>query len=135
MILFYIRCCTCARCKNEVCLFRAETKRRAMGSFFAARHSGRFSKEEASQCSQCLAKFRMSANRLMKQHSHKLEIFWNHIIIVINNYFLERVDLSKLCQLHCCVSRAKKVSKIIEKCSSNYNIKASETERLAFMGN
>lgn len=55
---------TCARCKNDVCLFREDTKWRAMGSFLAARHSGRFSREEASQCSQCLAKLRISANRL-----------------------------------------------------------------------
>lgn len=57
---------TCARCKKEVCLFREDTKWRAMGSFLAARHSGRFSSDEANQRSQCLAKLRMSAKRLME---------------------------------------------------------------------
>lgn len=37
-----------------------------MGSFLAARHSGRFSSDEASQRSQCLAKLRISDKRLME---------------------------------------------------------------------
>lgn len=59
-------CSTWARCKKEVCLLSADTKWRAMGSFLAARHSGRFSSDEASQRSQCLAKLRISDKRLME---------------------------------------------------------------------
>lgn len=59
-------CFTWARCKKEVCLLSDDTKWRAMGSFLAARHSGRFSSDEASQRSQCLAKLRMSDKRLME---------------------------------------------------------------------
>lgn len=77
-LLLLWKCRTCARCKNEVCLFRDETKCRAIGSFLAARHSGRFSKEEASQCSQCLAKLRISANRLVNSDWSVL-LDWDHI--------------------------------------------------------
>ncbi|MEQ2205831.1 hypothetical protein XENOCAPTIV_015450 [Xenoophorus captivus] len=47
-------------CKSK----QDETKRRAIGSFLAARDSGRFSRDEANHCSQCLAKFLILANRL-----------------------------------------------------------------------
>lgn len=55
---------TCARCKNDVCLFREETNLRAIGSFLSIRISGRFSKEETTHCSQFFAKFLISASKL-----------------------------------------------------------------------
>lgn len=83
--------CTCARCRKELCLFRDETKRCAMGSFLAARHSGRFSRDEVSQCSQCLAKFRMSANKLMSKYDstvisiHKLYFHSHYLQLLLLN--------------------------------------------------
>lgn len=55
---------TCARCKNDVCLFREETNLRAIGSFLSIRVSGKFSKEETTHCSQFFAKFLISASKL-----------------------------------------------------------------------
>lgn len=55
---------TWARCKKEVCRFKEETKRLAMGSFFSDRIFGKFSKDETIHGSQSFAKFRMSAKRL-----------------------------------------------------------------------
>lgn len=71
-------CSTWARCKKEVCLLSDDTKCRAMGSFLAARHSGRFSSDEASQRSQCLAKLRISDKRLIENFSTSVNslVYW-----------------------------------------------------------
>ena len=58
---------TCARCKKDVCRFRDDTNLRTIGIFLSVRASGKFSKDETTHCSQFLAKFLMSANKLQNK--------------------------------------------------------------------
>lgn len=69
ILLCCYQCFTWARCKKEVWRFREDTNLRAIWSFFSERHSGRFSREDTIQSSQCLAKLRMSARRLQTKYS------------------------------------------------------------------
>lgn len=85
-----LSCSTWARCKKEVCLRSDDTKCLAMGSFLAARHSGRFSSDEASQRSQCLAKLRISDKRLLENFSTLLDNYWVKSHFWLHTLFLKR---------------------------------------------
>lgn len=56
--------CTCARWRNEVCLFMDCANRLATGSLLCERVSGRFSREVETQFSQCFEKLRISQSNL-----------------------------------------------------------------------
>ena len=64
---------TCARCKKDVWRLSAWEKRLATGSLPLARASGRFSRDELTQLSQCLAKFRMSQSNLKNQQQQRCQ--------------------------------------------------------------